>query len=212
MNVEFTTEDGENGRYTGVGYFQQDVGEVVFFNDNDLGFVRTDAFVTYAGPGHTSNVPAANEESMEAMMADLRRKEQTVDGMLIVDSSAHSKQESSGDRRTEWGLQRRGSKPLTVDREHEAVTPFFFLKRSEETRPWLTHHSIPKNRRTTQTSENRSHSPSKKKRPKQKKQCWEQWMTPSGANAEYLHFPGDRFTAGGAIEPREETERKERGD
>jgi hypothetical protein len=34
-----------------------------------------------------------------------------------------------------------------------------------------------------------------------------------GVNAEYLHFPGDRFTAGGAIEPREETERKEeRGD
>jgi hypothetical protein len=96
MNVEFITEDGKKGRYTGVAYFQQDVGEVVFFNDDDLGFVRTDAFVTYAGPGHTSNVPAANEESMKAMIADLRNEEQTVDGMLIVGSGSHSKQESSG--------------------------------------------------------------------------------------------------------------------
>ena len=96
MNVEFTTEDGENGRYTGVAYFQQDVGEVAFFNDDDLGFVRTDAFITYAGPGHTGNVPAANEESMEAMVADLRRKEQMTDGMLIVGSSAHSEQGPSG--------------------------------------------------------------------------------------------------------------------
>jgi hypothetical protein len=95
MNVEFTTEDGENGRYTGVAYFQQDVGEAAFFNDDDLGFVRTDAFVTYAGPGHTGNVPAANEESMEVMMADLRRKEQIIDGMLIVGSSAHSEQGAS---------------------------------------------------------------------------------------------------------------------
>ena len=96
MNVEFITADGEKGRYTGVAYFQKDVGEIAFFNDNNLGFVQTDAFVTYAGPGHTSNVPAANEESMEAMMADLRKREQTVDGMLIVGSGSHSKQESSG--------------------------------------------------------------------------------------------------------------------
>jgi hypothetical protein len=96
MNVEFTTADGKKGRYTGVAYFQQGVSEVAFFNDDDFGFVQANASVTYAGPGHTSNVPAANEESMKTMMADLRKREQTTDGMLVVGSGARSKQESSG--------------------------------------------------------------------------------------------------------------------
>jgi hypothetical protein len=42
MNVEFTTEDARKAAIL-VAYFQQDVGEVAFFNDDDLGFVRTDA-------------------------------------------------------------------------------------------------------------------------------------------------------------------------
>ena len=94
MNIEYITADGEKGRYTGVSYFQQDRDGVGFFNADDLGFVQQKAFVTYAGPGHTGNVPATNEESMESVMADLRRKEQTTDGMLIVGSGAHSKQDS----------------------------------------------------------------------------------------------------------------------
>jgi hypothetical protein len=94
MNVEFVNRDDEKHRYTGVAYFQQDIGKVRFFNDDDLGFVHQKSFVTYAGPGHTGNVPASNEESMEAAMADLRKQEQTTDGMLIVGSFAYSVQDT----------------------------------------------------------------------------------------------------------------------
>ena len=93
MNIEYITTDDEKGRYTGVSYFQQDRDGVGFFNGDDLGFVQSDAFVTYAGPGHTGNVPAANEESMDDVMAEIRTKEQTTDGMLIVGSGVDSSQE-----------------------------------------------------------------------------------------------------------------------
>lgn len=95
MNVEFITSNGERGRYTGVSYFKQNRDGVGLFNDDDFGFVLADALVTYAGPGHTRTVSAADEISMEAEMADLRNQEQTTDGMLIVGSGARSKQESS---------------------------------------------------------------------------------------------------------------------
>ncbi|EMA48072.1 MULTISPECIES: hypothetical protein [Halococcus] len=95
MNVEYITTDGERGRYTDVSYFHQDRDGVGFFNGADLGFVQEDTFVTYAGPGHTGDVPAADEESMEDVMAELRAKEHTTDGMLIVGSGAHSPEESS---------------------------------------------------------------------------------------------------------------------
>jgi hypothetical protein len=98
MNIEFINKDGEKHRYTGVAYFQQDLGEIAFFNNDDLGFIHQQALVTYAGPGHTSNVPAANEESMENVMADLRKKEEMVDGMLIVGSFAYSGERSSEEK------------------------------------------------------------------------------------------------------------------
>jgi hypothetical protein len=98
MNIEFINRDGEKHRYTGVSYFQQDSGEVAFFNDDELGFVHQQALVIYAGPGHTSNVPAGNEESMEDVMADLRKKEEMIDGMLVVDSFAYSAEKSSEEK------------------------------------------------------------------------------------------------------------------
>lgn len=98
MNVEYITKDGEKGRYTGVSHFQQDLDGVGFFNSDERGFVLADSFVTYAGAGHTGNVSAANEEPLEAVIADLRREEQTTDEMLIVGSGAHVKQGSSGIR------------------------------------------------------------------------------------------------------------------
>ncbi|EMA56737.1 hypothetical protein [Halococcus thailandensis] len=82
------------GRYTGVSYFRQDRDGVGLFTGDDLGFVQEDTFVTYAGPGHAGDVPAVDEESMEDVMAALRAKEQTSDGMLIGRSGAHSKSDS----------------------------------------------------------------------------------------------------------------------
>jgi hypothetical protein len=93
MNVEFITVDGEKGRYTGVSYFQQGRDGVGLFNEGDLGFVLTDALVTYAGPGHTGTVSTADEISMEDGMTDLRNEEQTTDGKLIDGSFAYSEQD-----------------------------------------------------------------------------------------------------------------------
>ena len=95
MNVEYTTKDGKNGRYTGVSYFQMGGDGVAFFNDDDLGFVQPDTLVTYAGPGHTGDIPAANDQALDNVMADLREREQRTDGIMIVGSSAHAKQDSS---------------------------------------------------------------------------------------------------------------------